>query len=74
MSIIEANEYHGISVEAFLKREDQRWTIWILGGPWIDADLKAELNDGMAFVIDKKDDRTNGIYLKQVSYGNTEDG
>ena len=61
------NEYHGITVEALLKREDRRWTVWLLPGPWIEADLKAELDDGFALVIGDKG--TNGIYLKQVQRG-----
>ena len=63
------NEFHGITVEAILRREDRRWTLWVIGGPWLEQDLRAELNDGMAFVIDREDGRTNGIYMKQVERG-----
>ena len=61
------NEYHGITVEAVLCRKDRRWTVWLLPGPWIEQDLRAELDDGMALVVG--DGRTNGIYLKQVERG-----
>ena len=61
------NEFHGVTVEAVLCRKDRRWTVWLLPGPWIEADLRAELDDGMAFVVG--DARTNGILLKQIERG-----
>ena len=66
---MECNEYHGIQIEAYVVREDRRWKIWLLPGGWIERDLKAEIEEGMAFAVDKEDGRTNGIYLKQVEYG-----
>ena len=63
------NEFHGIEIQAIVKRVDRRWTLWLIGGQWLERDIKAELDDGMAFIVDKDDGRTNGIYLVQAERG-----
>jgi hypothetical protein len=64
------NEFHhGVPGEVLFRRIDRRWQIIIFSSLWMENDIRAELSDGTAFIIDPENTRTNGIVLSQVERG-----
>ena len=59
----------GIEAMAKIYRLNGRWGFVLISVPWVEDDMRRELNEGMAFIIDPDNERTNGIPFVQTQRG-----
>ena len=60
---------NGVEGRAFLWRHDGRWKMNLFTAPWLEDDLRSELKQGFALIVDPKSTRTNGIDFIQIERG-----